>query len=510
METTISQQNPRRISIALFASSFVLLTISTLFPRLWFLLFFGLIPLFFATHRLNQKTALYGALIVGFLYNCVVIYPLSTLNTWWWTVSNGLLWQYKNLLYFGVTILLAAICSLITFGVVFLLYIKQLKKFPLVSLFVLPIAWEFLETVRVKLFFNLEWGTLGHDLGNNIFFARSVAFGGTFILSSLVVILNFCLFLFLFSVIERQKISKREFIKKIAVATCVLIGIFVALILNNNFILKNAATEKNTNPRGEISVVIISPNIQTADVNETTGSEHIFTLISEAIKNSPDLILLPENIFPFLVIDEKTELPFNYTQNKTVAKNFDKLTSISKKLPSTTFIVGFHTIKNSSASSTSRYNSAVVLEKGKIVSIYNKQNLLPFTEKSFSFLETIHIDPLSAGSGQKTIHTALGDIRPLICSEILTSQNSFFENFTDSATTSPKNKVFSVNLSNDNIFNSHRVATYNKISAKLQAIELEETLVRSSKGGFSGIFDQTGQEIPLVSEKGGEILFGKI
>lgn len=503
----------------------MMLALSALSPDLWFLVLFGLVPLFWAIKILGAnriKWGILGSLSVGFAHSAVVFYPLSTLNTWWWTVSSGFFWEYRGLVYFAVGLLFALFVSLFTFGFTFFIYSAWLRKNIYASIIILPIVWLFLEVIRVKIGFGLEWGIFGQPLGENLFFARSAVFGGIFTLSFLAVMINFCVFLLLESFFDRkmretfgQKL-KKLMDGKIIASIAVMLAIFVGLALNNNVV----GGEFGETNRTKLNVAIISPSIKTSGAVSQDGINHIFDLIAEAVTEAPtgnpkfsndpksnipsslNLIIFPENTFPSLSIDEKTLQPLNYETRVSVKENFDRLLKISAEHPKTSFIIGLHTSKDDM-----RFNSAVVFEEGKIVSIYNKQNLLPFTEKSFSFLEAIHIDPLTSGRGNQMLKTKYGNFSPLICSEVLVSRNipsfgSVLENPATRTGTQADTRAL-INLSNDNIFDSKRVAAYNKIIVRLRAIQTGQALIRSAKGGFSGIFDKTGREIPMQTVKNG-------
>lgn len=416
---------------------------------------------------------------------------------------------------------------------------------------ILPVVWAVLELARVKIGFGLEWGIFGQPLGENLFFARSAVFGGIFTLSFLAVMINFCVFLLLENFLNRkgQKTFGQKLMNgKIIVAITVMLAIFAGLALNYDIMERKVVERKfKATKETSLNVAIISPNLKTSEAMSSDGVKHIFDLIAEATAEAttnnsntsttaktlgaPNLIILPENIFPLLVIDEKTLQPLNYKTRVRVKENFDQLLEISAKHPEISFIVGLHTAENNEQvdnigqsdngatfQNSKRYNSAVAFEGGKIVSIYNKHNLLPFTEKSFSFLEAIHIDPMSSGKGEQAVKTQYGNFAPLICSEILISPNILSPDITppDFDWEKPVMLAF-INLSNDNIFDSKRVATYNKIITRLRAIQTGQPIIRSAKGGFSGIFDKTGREIPMQTDKNGrsgkensEILFGNI
>lgn len=497
--------------VLLFLISFGLLALQATWPEFWFLALFSLVPLFFAIKKITERDIqqldspsgkkrgagrnAIGAVVVGFAYFSVVIYPISTLNTWWWTVSSGFFWENKALVFFAFGLGLSLIFGLFIFGPVFFIYAKCLKNRVRLPLLILPVVWTFLEMTRVKIFGGLQWGIFGQSLGENLFFARSTGFGGIFVLSFIAVLFNLCVFSILESFIEKKR-------KKTVAPLSVILIALAALTLNNYSALSAGppADKKTEIPGGseikldsgqtKLDIGIINPNVKTADIASPSGTEHILDLIAGAAAGYPELVITPENILPAIVIDEETGLPIDYDAGAG-AGAFDRLTEISARYPRTSFIIGLHTSKNGR-----RFNSAVVFEAGKIVSVYNKQNLLPFTEKSFSFLESVHIEPLTSGrnkdgENKTVIETQYGKFSPLICSEVLISQK-------------PQDSIAFINLSNDNVFDSERIAPLNKMTARLRAIENRKPLIRSSKGGFSGIFDQNGAELPSKTGGNGE------
>lgn len=532
MNNSLPQQNnffgANQNVIWLFLISTFLLVLQALRPEFWFVALFSLVPMCFAIQRLKSKWAWFWPFFVGFVFFSIVFYPLSTINTWWWTVSSGFFWDYRGLGFFLITSGLAFVCSLPTFGLTFYIYSKWFRDQPIWStqtIIVLTIFWTLAEIFLVKLFFGLGWGIFGQALGENLFFARSVALwkiNSIFILSFVAILFNFCFFFIIQNFLEKR-------IKQIYGPAIVILIVFGILILNNHSVSK----KQNLTGLGDgkIDVAVINPNLKTADLAKPSGIEHIFDLILTALRSEaddkkinpddqlPELVVLPENIFPTIIIDEQTKLPVNFDRNSSAKKYFEQLTAISKDHPTTSFVLGLHSqsriltdIKTGPWDSVEKHNSAIVMENGLISSIYNKKELLPFTERSFSFLKSIHIEPLSAGNGEVTLKTRYGNFLPIICSELIVVK-SLRRNNRELGVVSVPNEpeiLASINLSNDNVFDSPRIARNNQIIARLQAIMSDQPIIRSAKGGFSGIFDASGQEIPHKTMANGEIILSNL
>lgn len=472
----VTQRKELWIFTGIFLSSVLLFTLSALFSNLWFLLFFGLIPLFFCSERIGYIRLSLASLVVGSWYYFLAIYPLSTLNTWWWKTTSGFFWDNRELVFISISIFLAVICGFTTFFLTFFLYSKFFKE-KKISIILIPAIWTGFEILRVKILFGLEWATFGEPLANNLFFARSSAVGGVFALTFFAVIINFILFLLL-----KNYFSKKS-IKEFLLPLFVLIIVLGIIATENFYIARDKSFSK------QVTVAVVRPD--TKEISNLTNRS--LELISSAVLKKPDLIVLPENSIPVLVINEEKYLPVNHDFSPEIKGIYEKFLLISKNNPETTLLIGLHTQKENS-----RFNSAVVFENGKIISIYNKKNLLPFTEKSFSFLKNVHIEPLEGGTGKQKLETQHGSFSLLICSEILVSKN--------------KNEMgqILINLSNDSVFDSKEVSRHSELISKIKAIQNQKPIIRSAKGGFSGIFDQTGQKIPLESDSNGEILFGTV
>lgn len=359
------------------------------------------------------------------------------------------------------------------------------------GIFCLPLCWVILEIIRVYLFSGLEWGIFGQPLAENLLFARSARFGSLFALTFIAIITNYCVFLIL-----RGFFGKK--LKDSAVPLFSLLLILIILLINSRIIVAKVDLAQENN-QTNLKIALISPELKTQEIMSESGIQHIFNLITEAVSEKPELIILPENIFPTIIIDEKTNLPVKYGKKGEINPVFKQISNISTLNPDISFIIGLH-----SQNDEMSFNSAVVFEKGRVVSIYNKQVLLPFTEKSPEYIKNLHIKPLSEGNRERRVQTQYGDFLPFICSETL--QSAFIQNFPRKKQENNQKSLALINLSNDSVFNSSRMASYNKLMAKIRAIESNSVIIRSAKGGFSGMFDPSGREISPMTIKSAEVL----
>ncbi len=481
-------------AVGLLCLSLVLLILPTLYTTLWPLLLISLVPIFLVLKTPPTKWVAFLVFLVGFLYYSVVTYPLATLNTWWWTSTNGFFWQNRDFIYILGSSVLAFICSILTFGVCLYIYGRFFKKYLATSIIALPFLWILLELVRVKILFNLDWGIYGYQLGENLFFARAASLGGPMFLTLIAITANICFFI----LVLRWKTAVGLGKKLIPILFLAIIFLFIAgHIQTSAQFQKNTGNDQNTAEQSHtpgISVAIINPSLETEELRENIGAERALKLIEAAaagIKDKSGIIISPENTFPSLTIDENAGQPIN--NNELSQHIFKRLTKVSTAHPEITFIIGLHTEKSGGT-----FNSAVALESGRVISIANKRNLLPLTEKSYGFLRKNHIDPLSAGENG-ILSTQHGAFQADICSEILVPvAHKDREN---------TNILAILNLSNDNVFDSARVGEHNMLMSRIRAVETGKPVIRSSKGGFSGMFDATGAEVLAEKNETGEILF---
>jgi apolipoprotein N-acyltransferase len=466
----------------------------------------SLVPmLFFVNDKKNNTKKLFqGGLIVGIIYFVKVVYPLMSLNAWWWLDVKGVVYENKALFLFWV-LYFAVLCASLFFGLFAVLY-RKLRKHNFLDVLIFPFIWVLFEFVRAKTLLGFTWGHLGYALHNNTNIMQIANIFSVYGLSFFIVAVNILIYIILRKKIDwtlgihpfflrkgnsfnlRLNVTsfRSSFWKNYLIL--VLIASFLIVNLYGYFSIKNAGDYKEG-----VDVAIIQPGLKTEEISFESFSLYI-KMIREVLPKNPGIIILPENSFPFLIIDEKTNLPFGYDIPEfSIKEIFDQILNLSEDNPNTSFVVGFHTKNGKSA-----YNSLVVIEKGKITDIYHKRYLMPFSENSYSkILPTI--TGLNKGNIHQTIKIKGEDITALICSEIIfpkLSQN--------------KNSKFIINIGNDGVFSSSTVAEQNNIIAKIRAVENRKFVLRAFKTGISSIIDPFGRVISQANLNKKQILFGRI
>ncbi len=250
----------------------------------------------------------------------------------------------------------------------------------------------------------------------------------------------------------------------------------------------------------QIPISVIHSEIKTEDSQNIETYEKYLKIITEASAHTPTptIVVLPENTFPFFIIDEATKLPVGYNiPTFKIKPLFDQLLEISKNHPTVSYVIGIHTIK-----AGDRYNSLVVLEHGTITDIYNKRYLLPLAEQSPDNMADESVEPLTAGLDKREINMHGFKVTPLVCSEIM------FPNLAQN-----KNSSLMINIGNDSIFDNSTVGLQDMIMAQLRAVENNVYVLRSVKGGISSVIDPFGKVVTQSDPKDKEnfqILYSSI
>jgi len=378
--------------------------------------------------------------------------------------------------------------------------------------FIFSLLWALIEYSREWFVLGFTWGDLGYGLHESIYILQIAHIFGVYGISFLIVAVNILIFLIIKKTLDNVEINQqnmharaRDFIKERILfvlygsflslarnyATYILIGLFAAVYIYGY----TALSSQNNSSQQTLTIALIHPALTTMESASVKGFNKYMTLLNKASEQNPDIIIVPENAFPFFIIEHETLLPLKYESPGLVIKGlYDQLTNISIRNSEISFVIGVHSQKNGR-----RFNSLGILENGKITGLYNKQVLLPLAENSPKILSKNHIEPLDRGGSDQNITIRGIMATPLICSEIIFP-----------ALTRQKNSAFIVNISNDSIFDSHVVGRQNHIMAKFRAVESQKYLVRSVKGGISSIIDPFGRVVQKIDTSHEKILIEKI
>ncbi|OIO06598.1 apolipoprotein N-acyltransferase [Candidatus Falkowbacteria bacterium CG_4_10_14_0_2_um_filter_36_22] len=438
------------------------------------------IPLFIFIdkYRLELKQIFWGGFLTGFIYAVKAVYPLLSLNAWWWVDVKSIVYENRIIFLFWIFFIIT-IYNSVLFGL-YMLAFKKFNKNNWLAVIIFPLLWASLEYFRAKTLLDFSWGHLGYALYNNIYILQLARIFKLFGLSFFIMLINILLYQIICKINLSDIYDFKKYYKKIYIAIFknpVLYFLLVIILAANlyGFYSINASRVKT----GEkIAVAIIQPGMETEEMTLDYYFNNFVKIINTALVKKPDLLIIPENSFPFLILNQDNNLlPLDYNNDAKIKKSFDDLINLSRDNPHTSFVIGVHTIKNMLT-----YNSLIVLENGQINGLYSKKRLLPFSESSRPVLFLQSIEPLGTGDNDQEIKIKGEPITALLCSEIMFAELS--EN---------KEAKFIVNIGNDSVFTSPSVAEQNHIMAIIRAVENNKYVFRAMKTGVSGIIDPSGQ-----------------
>lgn len=444
----------------------------------------GLVPLFFflSAHGRSGKQSFIGGVVAGSLYGFAVLWPLLSLNAWWWISPDSFFWLHREALLFSVIALTALVAGGGCVGIFSYLF-WRFKQHSLSDIIIFPLIWMFIERIREVFVAGFTWGHLGYNVHDYTLTLQSAKLFGVYATSGIVVATNMLVFLSLYTIgvsFSFRRVIRSRFVWALAIFL-IVVNLFGYLVI----------AKEDYSGRNTLRVVIVHSPFSTEASGTAENFDVHLTLIEKAAGEKPNIIVLPENVFPFFVIDRTTRLPQKYEFVETPIRSmFDKVITLSKTYPDAFFLFGAHT-----ADENQRFNSLAVMKDGEIITLYDKRVLLPLAEQVPDAFQKGHVEPLTKGAPIETL--ILGDIpvAPLICSEIMYPR----------AVSSVPNGVV-INVSNDGVFENPLVARQNHIMAVLRAAESGDYLLRSTKQGISSIIDPYGRTLFSTTKEEGAIL----
>ena len=444
----------RKILLSLASS--MLLILSFCSPALGFISFFALVPLLRAIASSSSWREAFGySYVTGVMLNAFVFF--------WLTNGIWLVFIIASLLY-GLYIA--------GFGVS--LYFLKIR-FPRRFIFSAPLLWVAFEWLKGYGFFAFPIGLIAHTLAGTQGLLQLARVTGILFISLLIVGIN----VLVYQIIE----SKTRIAKLIAMVTILLIFLFWTLtgksLLAKHHgkaqkIMRVALIQGNILPKVKWNTAFLSQSI---DIYEK--------LSIEALKSKPEMIVWPETaVACFLFHPERKEY-------------LERLLSFSKEIH-IPLLLG--TLDLQFQNRKYAFNSAVLLENGRVVGKYDKIKLIPIMERApfkrlIPFLRRHNLGSIYDPGTEYTIFQAAGRrFGVLICFEGIFAGHA--KKFKD------KGVDFFLNITNDNpaLGKMNFYHRENIDILKIRAIENQVPVVRCSNDGISGVIDANGDiisEFPL-------------
>jgi apolipoprotein N-acyltransferase len=378
------------------------------------------------------------------------------------------------------------------------------KKFPDINLLFFPFIWVTFEYLQTLTEVTFPWLFAGNAFTTTLEKIQYIDYTGVYGVSFWVCVLSVLVFYLYENLKSSPENIFAELRKKKNVA--LLIAILLIYILPNIYTKLSSSQNKYTNASDEkISVSIIQPNIGAwvkwgANQKNLIGDYASMIKEAAAKKQGIKMIVLPETAIPFYLFYSVYDDLFESFKSACDSSNTTVLTGImDMKLYENQSLAKVDSKKFSSRGQYyDTYNSAVLLEKGKDKTSYQKYNKIklvtgsermPYQEK-LPFLKDLirwGVGLSSYQLGEDTTIFLLDNkykFNTAICFESVFPR--FFSKFVE------KGAQFSVIITNDawwgKLFGTYQ---HNQF-AILRAIENRRWIVRCANTGISCFIDPYG------------------
>jgi apolipoprotein N-acyltransferase len=468
---------PKFANVILALISVILLTLS--FPDfdLWFIAWFGLVPLFYAIER--EKESFVKSAVLGWIFGMGFFF-----GTCWWltfamTTYGGLPWYLSYFLVF-IIVSIVGLYSAVFAGLLSLL----LKRFGSYAIFAAPFLWTALEFARYYISFN-NWNEIAYSQLFNPTLIQSASYGGIYLVGFLVLQTNaFLSFIFL-------PVQKTKLIFRLIPIFAVLFAIFIIIFSYQNQTVAVSSAEKTTDT-SSVNVVAIQANVPMSGLNYEKWlnlRERHVKLAEEGLeklkqqqpdyKEKPLLVIFPESPMNFMYAEDSEFRQFitNFALKHNAYVLFNSAEPNELK--------------------GNYFNSAVLLNaEGRKIGQYDKIYLVPFGEYAPVPEEVQKVVPTLIGSfelGKEYDIFNIGEIKAgiLICyeSHFPTLAREFVKNGADVL----------IEMTNDGYLGKTGVLKQHLASAVFRAVETNRPVLRTTNVGITGYINERG-EIMNASE----------
>jgi len=428
-----------------------------LFPLISFVI---LIPLmFFALLNPLKKAILYT-----FLYS----FSAAMVQFYWigFVTAEGL-W---HLILFGLVLISAAIGLIfLTAGMLFRMIYRTAGR---LYILIFPSIWICIDLARTLTDIAFPWSFLGYSLTTYLPTAQFASITGVWGLTFLIVLGN----ILIFEILSSYYKNENQVQKYIHAAIFLLFMIVISVW--------GYSKMKRPLSGSKIKMAIIQTNIDQLHWGNNsldTAFDITERMVHDAAKQQPELIIGPESAL-LCFLDRKSEY------RRRVAEWVDEI-----RIPVLLGALHWEIAPKGSVSDYDVFNTAFLIEPGnKKTSHYNKQQLVPFSEKMpfenlMPILSRVNLGEADFKRGKDpVVFTTVGiKAAPFICYEII------FPSFVQKRLKKGANCI--VAITNDGWFGKTSGPYQHANMARMRAIENRISIVRCANSGFSMFIDPYGR-----------------
>ena len=467
---------PGYLGSALSISSGFLLAFA--FPKFELpgIMWFALVPLFFAIDRSPSRRVFTYAWLQGFVFFLVILHPIVFALTTYGHAS------YPS----AVTkLLVLAAIEALAFGAAFSVEEFISSRVGISRTIVLPITWVAFEFARSYVPVGFPWALLGYAAHRDIALIQFVELTGIYGVSALIILVNATLY--------RLLDSSQNLAGKILEAVPAASIIALALVFGWERI-----TQIDAMPRlGALRVALVQADIPQSLKWKQSNLEPTFQIYSHetlsASQEHPDLVIWPEAAIPFVFLkaSDYSDGPLRFHQ-----AYHDRLLRLVRDAQQP-LLFGAPALDFSSGIST-RNRVYLLSASGNVVGYYDKMILVPFDEYvplaglfGRLFDKPVEsVGPIMPGSHQTILPIKDARLGVLICYE------SIFPALSRRAVQAGAQIL--VNLSNDAWFGNTSFPYQLLAMATMRALENRTVMIRVANTGISAIVSPTGRIIDAI------------
>lgn len=453
----------KNILVSLISSCLLILSFPP-FTSGW-IVWFALIPLFYALERGTQKSALLTGLLTGVLFNTGILYWVApaAVNYGQLSLPLGIALTFLLSLYLGIYV------SLFAGGVFFL------RERGMTSVIAAPLLWTCLEYLKSQVLSGFPWENLGYSQYLNLPLIQVSDITGVYGISFIIVFVNAVLYDLLTYAGHRSDDDEKTLLYGKVFSAVMLV---LALYIYGNHRISEIRQLEALAP--EINVALVQGDIRRTRRWSATDQQEALDIYISLSENR-------SNFATSLTVWPETTFPFYFQDGGTNARNVLLLAEKSGQW----LLLGSDSYKEN-VIDRDFFNSAfLVSPTGAIAGQYDKMHLVPYAEYSPmnrlfpQMVRPAKREEFHAGSGYRPLSMGKHKIGVMICYEGI---------FPEVARKYRKNGAqLLVNLAND-AWLGKSSAPYQQLSMNtFRAVETRSCLLRAANTGISAIIDPTGE-----------------